>query len=291
MVYFFSEQSTSEGRIMTRLRTFRDRQLLLGSALVAAVTVAIAPPLLGADRTKPSPRGSANKAEAVEMFAAMQNGDIEVKLIPNNDKEANVVITNKTKRPLSVRLPDAFAGVPVLAQIDGLGGGGGRNDNDNNNNNQNQALGGGFGGGGLGGGLGGGGFGGGAFNIAPEKVGKLKVACVCLEHGKQDPNPRVAYAIKPIDSFTKDAKVHGVLKLLASGKVNQRIAQAAAWHFANRMTWEQLAAKKIDRLGRPDEPYFNRAELQRALQLAAHIEQVTKEKPETTGSAPALSQR
>ena len=75
--------------------------------------------------------------------------------------------------------------------------------------------------------------------------------------------------MKPIEEFTKDTKVHEVLKLLASGKVNQRIAQATAWHFANDMSWQELAAKKIDRLGRPDEPYFNRTELRSALQVAA----------------------
>ena len=53
------------------------------------------------------------------MFAAMKNGDIEVKLIPKNDRESLVKLTNKTKRPLTVRLPDAFAGVPVLAQAAG----------------------------------------------------------------------------------------------------------------------------------------------------------------------------
>jgi len=277
---------------MTCLRTSRHGgQLTLALTLVAAITWGAAPLLSGGERGKPSGKAAAKNVESVEMFAAMQNGDIEVKLIPNNDKEANVIITNKTKRPLSVRLPEAFAGVPILAQ-DGLGGlGRGGGDGDNNNNDPNQALGGGLGGGGLGGGLGGGGFGGGAFNIAPEKVGKLKVACVCLEHGKKDPNPRVPYAIKPIASFTKDPKVHEILKLLAAGKINQRIAQAATWHFANRMSWEQLAAKKIDRLGRPDEPYFNRAELQGAVHLAALVERAVKDKPETTGSSETLSQR
>ena len=140
----------------------------------------------GADAPKPAAKKSAAKqAESIDLFAGVKQGDIEVKLIPNNDKEANVVITNKTKKPISVRLPEAFAGVPVLAQGRVPTGGVGGNSNNNNNNNQNQAVGGGFGGGG-------GGLGGGRrrrirrrrFNIAPEKVGKLKVACVCLEHGK-----------------------------------------------------------------------------------------------------------
>jgi hypothetical protein len=285
---------------MSRTRKFLHRaQVALAGCLVVLLTVGLVALSRAADRAKaPAKKPALRQAESVDLFAAVKQGDIEVKLIPTNDKEANVVITNKTKRPLSVRLPEAFAGVPVLAQAVGFndaGVGAGRGNNNNNNNNQNQALGGGFGGG-LGGGLGGlggGGFGG-AFNIAPEKVGKLKVACVCLEHGKPDPNPRVAYEMKPIGEFTKDAKVHEVVKLLASGKVNQRIAQAAAWHFSDKMGWDQLAAKKINRLGRPDEPYFNRAELAAAFQVAAAAEKIAKMKDKTSDSgseSPSLSQR
>jgi hypothetical protein len=267
--------------------------MLAGVVIALFVASAV---LRGADLGKPAAnRQKAQQNHTVDMFQAVEAGEIDVKLIPSNDKEANVIITNKTKRPLTVRLPEAFAGVPVLAQQIGQFGGGavgaGNNDNDNNNNNQNQSLGGGFGGGGLGGGLGGlggGGFGG-AFNIAPEKVGKLKVACVCLEHGKKDPNPRVPYTMKPIDEFTKDVKVQVVLKLLASGKINQRIAQAAAWHFANGMTWQQLAAKKIDRLGRPDEPYFRPAELRSAFQVAALSERVAKQQQSSSEAASSTS--
>ena len=278
---------------MSRTRSVTHRgQVLLAAGLVVLASLGLVANSHGADRAKSPNKSSAKKTaprqvETVDLFAAAKQGDIEVKLIPNNDKEANVIITNKTKRPLTVRLPEAFAGVPVLAQagvgFNDAGAGPGRGNN-NNNNNQNQALGGGFGGGGFGG----------AFNIAPEKVGKLKVACVCLEHGKPDPNPRVAYEIKPIGEFTKDANVHEVVKLMASGKVNQRIAQAAAWHFADKMSWNELAAKKINRLGRPDEPYFNRAELAAAFQVAAAAEQIAKVKEKTSDSksdSPSLSQR
>lgn len=282
---------------MSRRHTIRQGgRPLLAAAFLAIVVCGLSATLWGADRAKPSTKRGAAPIEAVDLFAAVEQGDIEVKLIPSNDKEANVIITNKTKRPLSVRLPAAFAGVPVLAQpIDGGFGAEGGRDGDNDNNNQNQALGGGFGGG-LGGGLGGIGGGiGGAFNIAPEKVGRMKVACVCLEHGKRDPNPRVPYAMKPIDEVTKDAKVHLLIKLLASGKVNQRIAQAATWHFANRMSWQQLAAKKIDRLGRPDEPYFSGAELQAAVRLAALTENAARKQQEyssdTSSGARSLTQR
>ena len=59
---------------------------------------------------------------AVDMFASMLAGDIDVKLIPKDATEATLVFKNKTKKPLAIRLPEAAAGVPVLAQIGFPGG-------------------------------------------------------------------------------------------------------------------------------------------------------------------------
>jgi hypothetical protein len=47
------------------------------------------------------------------------------------------------------------------------------------------------------------------------------------------------------------------------------VAQAAAWHIANGLSWERLAAETIDHIGGvPDEPFFTAAELAAARQLA-----------------------
>ena len=45
---------------------------------------------------------------SIDLFAGMESGDLQVKLIPKNDREASLIIQNKTKQPLSVVLPDAF---------------------------------------------------------------------------------------------------------------------------------------------------------------------------------------
>ncbi len=117
----------------------------------------------------------------------MKSGEIAVKFIAHNSCEGQLLITNKADQPLSVKLPDAFAAVPVLAQaVNAPAGNNGNHKsyNNNNNNNQNQGLGGG------GGGIGGGGYGGGggAFDVPPEKTAKIKLETVCLEHGKKEPN-------------------------------------------------------------------------------------------------------
>jgi hypothetical protein len=153
------------------------------------------------------------------------------------------------------------------------GGGGGRKGS--SSGSKNQSTGGGFGGGGGGGG----GLGGGGFNLAPEASGKLKVSIVCLEHGKEDPNAHIPYEIRPLDSFTDDGRVKEVLMMLGSGNVDQQAAQAAAWHFANGLSWSELAAKTSHHLGRPDEAYFSPGELKTAMQIATQAEQLAKNLP------------
>ena len=199
----------------------------------------------------------------------MKSGEIAVKYIAHNSGEGLLLVTNKADQPLTVKLPDAFAAVPVLAQAvnnnnnnAAPAGNGSHKSYNNSNNNQNQGL----GGGGLGGG-GGGGYGGGAFDIPPEKTAKIKLETVCLEHSKKEPNPRVPYEIRPIETFTSDANVQELCKLLGTGRVSQRAVQAAAWHLANHVTWEQLMDKKIHHLIGGDEVYFTREEILAAMRI------------------------
>ena len=68
--------------------------------------------------------------------------------------------------------------------------------------------------------------------------------------------------------------------MLGQGNLDQRAAQAAAWHFANGMSWDELAAKKIHHLGgRPDEPYFSRSEIQQAMRIGSQVVQLAKDLP------------
>jgi len=207
------------------------------------------------------------------MFEAIKDERIDVKLIPKDSKRSNVLIENKTAKPLSVRLPDAFAGVPVLAQVGGLGGGavgaGGR---------RGGGLGGGLGGGqALGGGFGGGGFGGGGFlDVPPEQVRKLTVETVCLEHGKPEPRPAMQYEIEPITEYTDQEEVCELCRMLGSRMVDQRSAQAAAWHLSSDMTWQQLVAKQLRFANGTTRPYFNPVEIRRAMQAVAVAERLAQ---------------
>ncbi len=256
-------------------------------SLALVVAVGVLPALLmGTERTRPSDAA----CETVELFSAMESGQIDVKLIPKDATLCRVLIENKTDKPLSVQLPSAFAGVPVLAQfggdMGGMGGGamggGGRGGRGGGMGGQSQGFGGGMGGmgggmGGMGGGMGGMGGGMGMMNIPPEKVGKLKVVTVCLEHGKKDPRPEVDYVIKPIDQFTDKTKVHELCRMLGSGIVSQRAAQVAAWHLNNDMSWQELAAKYVKR-GPMFFPYFSQQEIRSGMQAVSAATKLDKQR-------------
>jgi hypothetical protein len=213
--------------------------------------------------------------QTVEMFSAMEKGQIDVKLIPKDSTQCRVLIENKTDKPLSVKLPEAFAGVPVLAQrpVGGGGIGGGRTGGTYGGGGGNQGFGGGMGGmGGMG--MGGGGF----FNVAPEKIGQLRAPIVCLEHGKDEPRAAVPYEIKPIERFTSNPAVAQLCRMLGSGQLNQRAAQAAAWNLNNNLSWQELAAKRLRHANGTSEPYFSAQEIQAGMQIAALAQKTAEEK-------------
>ena len=243
----------------------RSKQTWLRAALcvsLLAMPVVLVSAELGNVKNLRAPQPS---AQTVEMFEAIKSKDIEVKIIPKDETESRVFIKNNTKQPLNVKLPAAFAGMPVLAQRVGSGTGGSRTGGGASSGGQ-QSMGGGMGGGGMG--MGGGGMGGGMFNIAPEQEGRFKVATVCLEHGKKEPRANIPYEIKPIETFTAKPGVKELLTAFGNQKISQRAAQAAAWHLSNDMSWEQLAAKKIEHLNGTSEFWFSREEIQAGMQLA-----------------------
>ncbi len=254
-------------------------QLTWGLVLAIATPLSLICVAWGADSTE-APQAKQAAAKSVDLFEAINSGDVEVKYIPRNSREAQLLIKNNTDQPLSVKLPDAFAAVPVLAQAAGGAQRTPRNNN-NNNNNQNQATGGG-GLGGVGGGGGGNQRGGGQFSIPAEKTVTLKAETVCLEHGKKEPNANVPYEIKPIDSYTDDAKIQELCKMLGHGEASQRTIQAAAWHFASHMTWEELANKKIHHLAGGDEAYFSKDEIRSAIKVADLAMKAADARGETT---------
>jgi len=208
--------------------------------------------------------------EVHDMLAAEQAGLVSVRYIPNDSRSAQIVVTNRSDRPLTLRLPEAFAGVPVLAQFGGgmAGpmGAGGMNVGGFAGANMPQAA--------AGAGVPNGGPGlgaaGGFQSLPPERTRSVRVPTVCLEYGKPEPTPRVAYRMVPLASRSSDPRLTMVLQWLATGEVSQKVAQAATWHIASGLTWEQLAAEMIKHSGGdPDVPFFTSEELEAAQGIVA----------------------
>lgn len=239
-------------------------------------------------------------AEEVELFAAIEAGQVSARLIPQNARKGNILFENKTDKPLTIKLPEAVIGVPVTnAQfgggmgggMGGMGGGGmgGMGGGGMGGGGGQQAMGGGMGGGGMGGmgggmgGMGGGGMGGmggggGFFSIPPEKVVSIPLQSVCLEHGKPEPTVRSEYILVPVEKFNDDPALFEILSLVGSGTVDSQIAQAAAWHLTDKMSWRDLAMDSNRRLGGlAPEPVFSTRQLMAAQQLLS-IAQARAEK-------------
>ena len=215
----------------------------------------------------------------VDLFQAMDNGEIKV-IIRNKDAaDANLIVENKTDKPLAIRMPAAFSCVPVMRQGGagapgmggGMGGGGMGGGGMGGGGGGNQGTGGGFGGGQGGGGFGGGGQGGGGFggggqggggggffNIPPGRVGKTSLKTFCLEEGKPDPRSRIEYRIQPLSDLNSDPKIFEMCRMLANDEIAQPVAQAAAWNVANGLSWHQLFVKnRIERMDGSYQRYFH----------------------------------
>ena len=88
----------------------------------------------------------------------------------------------------------------------------------------------------------------------------------------------MTYQLVKLEEYTSDALLQETLKLFASGGIDLPTAQAAAWHLADKMTWDELRAKQVDRLGGLDPlPFFSEGELRAADELIAQARANAKE--------------
>jgi len=213
----------------------------------------------------------------VDLFDAMQEGTVEAKFIAKNSQRGRIILKNKTDKPVAVEIPDAFIGVP-LAQFGGGGGGFGGGGGGLGGGGGQQSVGGGGGGGrgGRGGGGRGGGRGGGGFNIPPEKVVRVDVPLLCMDHGLKEPSSSKPYAIRPIENFIKDPAVIEIVAGYANGQLPPGAAQAAVWNLNSDVSWDELATKLTGtKRNKIREPYFSGDEIQAAAAIVAEARQLT----------------
>ncbi|HEX3871559.1 MAG TPA: hypothetical protein VHV77_14045 [Pirellulales bacterium] len=198
----------------------------------------------------------AKGAKAVDLFKAAEAGQIEVRVIPRDEKQARILVTNKTNEPLRVRMPAVYAASPILAQFNGFGNnnqqqttqsasqrfGGPTNMQQNNNR--------------------------GLFNIPPQQTRDVKVAGVCLDYGKPLPRAAMPYRLVPLSTVSTRPELETVLREFGEGECSQKVAQAAAWQITGGLTWEQLREEKGAMVAATVfEPYFTKQELDEAQKL------------------------
>jgi hypothetical protein len=242
----------------------RQQQTILAFTSVAIVT------LLSAANTGPITKLTLDPAaEVVPLFDGRDDGRFDVRMTAHNAYRANVVIANQTEEPLTVALPKAAVGVHVLPQFNPSGFLPGasnpfgqqsalQNSNVAASGNVAQSTAGPMQSTGLNNGPGQNqnpfGFPSvpaewkekpelatfaGFATIPAGKSIQLQMRTVCLDHGRPPPMSRMTYRLTPLDEYTADPVLAELLECY-SPRTEQEAMQAAAWHVADGLTWEQL---------------------------------------------------
>jgi hypothetical protein len=94
------------------------------------------------------------------------------------------------------------------------------------------------------------------------------------------------YRIVPVESYTTEPVLQELITLVGTRQLSPSAAQAAAWHVANQISWQQLSSLKYDRVAAADVPQFSRQDLLRAQNLVATAQGRVKERQQTPEQPP-----
>lgn len=227
----------------------------------------------------------------VDLFVGMKAGNIDAKVFPRSEKHVNLLLENKTSAPILVSVPAALGVVPVMAQFDQFpwppgdqnqrqqpqnvvagpqwqGGRNGANQGPGNPWNVPGAL----------------------FSVPPENTIKVGLTGMCLNHGQPSPRPKMPYELRPIHEVAIRPEVAALCTMLGKGDVDQPTAQLAAWHFQNKMSWDDLGAiSKKTAIG--PRAKYTPAQIQAAKATASAAEKLAKEMQSPQASEAAVSMR
>ena len=270
-------------------------RLVLGCALFAVLVGGANRFQMAVCAAESTPGGGQH--EVVDLFPAIDAGQIEVEVIPRDSTRTNLIVSNTTDRPLAIRMPLGAVAAPVLAQFQPFPNQNNNNSpqnqglpfqNNNNNNpfpffNQGAAAGAApaigphadvfarapFDEQGL-------------LNVPAGRTVRVRIPAVCLEHGRPDPGPRHAYELRPLESFSSDPRLKYILGLLATGHFSQRETQIAAWHVSSDMSWDELDTLQIEHFNGRNEQMFTAAELATARQMVETADEMVEQETETT---------
>lgn len=99
-------------------------------------------------------------------------------------------------------------------------------------------------------------MGGGMMNVGADKVQKVKIASVCLDHGLNDPSPRIPYKPIPIESYAKDPAIAELVKLMTR-PARPAFGPSRGLAHSKRPELEELANKVgVKHIGGAKDPDF-----------------------------------
>lgn len=275
-------------------RSFFRRATQIGS-LAASCAICLA--LMGASRGAITKLTLDPKAPVVDLFEGEAQDQFEIRLVAQDAHDGKIFITNKTDKPLTVAMPKGLVGVQILGQFQGFnqlgnnglangmfGGPGGQN---GQNGGGAQTVGGNAGPMGQnqfpnqGNGFPGGGQFPGAgpfFSIPPEKTVQLAFNSVCLNYGLREPHAGMKYKLAKAEAVTSDP---ALLQLLEdySPRTNRAVQQAAAWHLANGLTWDQIGQLAEQKLAGDPILMFTPQQVQAAKALVEKSEKAAADRP------------
>lgn len=193
------------------------------------------------------------QAETVRFFEGVDAGKLQVQVTAEGAHRCRFRITNTSETPLNVVMPEAFAAVPLtLADLqqdqpilieDAEPGEGDEpppesdelpppEDDDLPPPEDPQKL-----------GIGCPYADGSEINtfcFVPGRTAHLQLRSVCLEHDRPGPSPKHHYQVRPMDKVTNIKGVYEICAMMGRGEIDHQVAQVAAWHLNNQITWRQL---------------------------------------------------
>lgn len=222
-------------------------------------------------------------APVVELFDGIEDGTLEVRVVPRNEFLARVYVTNTTDTPKTVELPKAVVGVHVLKQIfgqqgiPGIGTGNGLGNQLGSQTGSGQDIGGNLQSSGTNGQFPfSNGTGSNFFSIPPESIVELKLNSVCLNHGNPTPQSKMTYELRRVEERVESPALRQLLAGYNPKRIDRKIMQAAAWHLANDISWQELARKQVTSIGLRPRPFIALPQLQVAMKLVEAAEKNTK---------------
>jgi len=129
------------------------------------------------------------------------------------------------------------------------------------------------------------GVGNGVFSVPPLKTVQVPLSTVCLAHGKPEPRARLKYQLVKIEDYSNNPVLQETLNLFVSGATDTETAQAAVWHLTDKMSWDDLNNKQIERLGSTPIPYFGDGKVDAAEDLIQKAQKQAKNSPRTVETA------